>query len=136
MEIKNESSLTGYPKVITYECSKKIIKQMEKSICKIKIGEEQGTGFFCKIPFPNKNKMLPVLITNNHVIHVIEDKFLYNEYTNIKIDIEEEKEAKIIDLKDRIKYTSEKFDITIIELKEKDNINNYLDLDDFIITIF
>ena len=80
--------------------------------------------------------MLPVLITNNHVIHVIEDKFLYNEYTNIKIDIEEEKEAKIIDLKDRIKYTSEKFDITIIELKEKDNINNYLDLDDFIITIF
>ena len=132
MEGKNESLLTLYPKVITYECSKKNIKQMEKSIYKIKIGEEQGTGFFCKIPFPNKNKMLPVLITNNHVIYVIEDKSLYNEYTNIKIDIEEEKEAKIIDLKDRIKFTSEKFDITIIELKEKDNINNYLDLDDFI----
>ena len=136
MEGKNESLLTWYPKVITYECSKKNIKQIKKNIYKIKIGEEQGTGFICKIPFPNKNKMLPVLITNNHVIHVIEDKSLYNEYINIKIDIEEEKKEKIIDLKDRIKYTSEKFDITIIELKEKDNINNYLDLDDFIITIF
>ena len=129
MEGKNESLLTGYPKVITYECSKKIIKQMEQNICKIKIGQEQGTGFFCKIPFPNKNNMLPVLITNNHVI---DHKSLYNEDTKIKIDIEEEKEAKIIDLRDRIKYTSEKYDITIIELKEKDNINNYLDLDDCI----
>ena len=102
---------------------------MEQNICKIKIGQEQGTGFFCKIPFPNKNNMLPVLITNNHVI---DDKSLYNKNTNIKIDIEEEKESKIIDLKDRIKYTNKKFDITIIELKEKDNINNYLDLDDYI----
>ena len=74
---------------------------MEQNICKIKIGQEQGTGFFCKIPFPNKNNMLPVLITNNHVI---DDKSLYNKNTNIKIDIEEEKESKIIDLKDRIKY--------------------------------
>ena len=129
MEGKNESLLTGYPKVITYECSKKIIKQMEQNICKIKIGQEQGTGFFCQIPFPNKNNMLPVLITNNHVI---DDKSLYNEDTKIKIDIEEEKDSKIIDLKTRIKYTSEKYDITIIELKEKDNINNYLDLDDCI----
>ena len=118
MEGKNEGLLTGYPKVISYESSKKIIKQMEQNICKIKIGQEQGTGFFCKIPFPNKNNKLPVLITNNHVI---DDKSLYNKNTNIKIDIEEEKESKIIDLKDRIKYTNKKFDITIIELIEKDN---------------
>ena len=38
-----ESILIGYPHVISYECSKKIIKQMENNICKIIIGEEQGT---------------------------------------------------------------------------------------------
>ena len=42
---------------------------MERCICKIKIGETQGTGFFCQIPFPNKDNMLKVLITNNHVIN-------------------------------------------------------------------
>ena len=71
MEGEKESILTGYPNIISYESSKRIIKQMEKNICKIKIGNEQGTGFFCKIPFPNKDNMLPVLITNNHVINEI-----------------------------------------------------------------
>ncbi len=60
MEIKKESLLTGMPNVISFECTRKIIEQMEKTICKIKIGEMQGTGFFCKIPFPNKNNMLNV----------------------------------------------------------------------------
>ena len=36
---------------------KKIIDQMQKNICKIKIEEEQGTGFFCKMPFPTKEKI-------------------------------------------------------------------------------
>ena len=43
-----ESILTGYPNIISFECTKKIIKQMESNISKIKIGKEQGTGFFCK----------------------------------------------------------------------------------------
>ena len=68
MEDKKEKLLTGYPKLITYECTKKIIEQMENSICKIKIGEERATGFFCKIPFPDQKNMLKVFITNNHVI--------------------------------------------------------------------
>ena len=66
MEIKKECLLTGLPKVISFESTKKIIEQMVKTICKIKIGEIQGTGFFCKIPFPNKNNMLNVFITNNY----------------------------------------------------------------------
>ena len=64
-----ESILTGHPNAISYECTKKIIEQMEKNICRIKIGQNQGTGFFCKIPFPDKVHMLPVFITNNHVIN-------------------------------------------------------------------
>ena len=67
--IIEEARLTGFPDIITYESSKKIIEQMKKNICKIKIDEEQGTGFFCKIPFPDKYKTLPVLITNNHIIN-------------------------------------------------------------------
>ena len=69
MEEQKESVLNNYPNIISYESSKKIIEQMEKNISSIKIGEEQGTGFFCKIPFPNQDKMLPVFITNNHVIN-------------------------------------------------------------------
>ena len=75
MEIIKEKMITGYPNTITYECTKKIIEQMENNICKIKIGEVQGTGFFCTIPFPNKNKKLNVMMTNNHVIN---DKLLYS----------------------------------------------------------
>ena len=40
---------------------------------------------------------------------------------------------KQINLNDRIKYTNEEYDITIIEIKENDNIKNYLELDDKII---
>jgi len=69
MSTNKESILTGYPNIISYECTKTIIDQMEKNICKIKVGNEQGTGFFCKIPFPDKNNMLSVFITNNHIIN-------------------------------------------------------------------
>ena len=42
---------------------------MEKYICKIKAKNNQGTGFFTKIPFPTKDNMLTALMTNNHVIN-------------------------------------------------------------------
>ena len=32
-----------------------------------------------------------------------------------------------------MKYTNEEYDITIIEIKEEDNINHYLELDDIIL---
>ena len=125
----DESILTGYPNEIPYESTKKIISQMEKNVCKIKINNKQGTGFFCKIPFPNKDIMLPVFITNNHLIN---EKLLYKEDEKISIFIEEQNSKKI-DLKNRIKYTNEEYDITIIEIKDEDEINNYLELDDTII---
>jgi len=130
MEVTKESLLTGYPNIITYECTKKIIEQMEKSICKIKIGKQQGTGFFCKIPFPNKDNMLPVLITNNHIVKA---DFLNNKNSKLSIDIKEKTEIKELDLNNRMKYTNEEFDITIIEIKEKNDIKCYLELDDTIL---
>ena len=130
MEDTKENILIGYPNIISYECTKKIKEQMEKNICKINIGKSQGTGFFCKIPFPDLNNMLSVFITNNHIIN---KELLYKEDEKIKIDIFEETEIKEIDLNNRIKYTNKEYDITIIEMNEKDNINNYLELDDNII---
>ena len=42
----------------------------------------------------------------------------------------DDKESKVLKLKDRIIYTSKKYDITIIEIKEKDNINDYIKVDE------
>ena len=100
---------------------------MKKCVCKITIDKEKGTGFFCKIPFPDKNNMIPVFITNNHVIKKLNEK--------IAIYIEEECEVrKLLINNDRMIYMSENtYDITIIEIKEEDNIKNYLELDDNII---
>ena len=130
MADNKEAILTDYLNVISYDCSKKIIAQMERNICKINIGKNQGTGFFCKIPFPTEEKMLPVLMTNNHVIN---EDLLNQVNAKIELDIKEEDEVKIINLNNRKKYTNEEYDITIIEIKPQDNINNYLELDDTIL---
>ena len=76
--------------------------------------------------------MLEVLITNNHVIN---EDILYKKDAKILIFIKEEKKYKELDLNNRIKYTNKKeeFDITIIEIKDTDGINNFLELDDNII---
>ena len=68
------------------------------------------------------NNMLPVLITNNHIIN---EELLYEDDTNILIYTESDKNTKTINLDDRLKYTSKHFDITIIEIKDQDKINNY-----------
>ena len=130
MEGKKEGLLIGYPSIISYECSKKIIEQMENNICKIKVDQEQGTAFFCKIPFPDTNNLLPVFITNNHIIN---KNTLYKENQNIFIKTKSENNTKKICLNNRMKYTNEKYDITIIELKDTDEIKHYLELDDIII---
>ena len=74
--------------------------------------------------------MLPVFITNNHILG---KELLYKKDAKIKIDIKEEIEIKEIELNNRMKYTNEEYDTTIIEIKEEDNIKNYLKLDDIII---
>ena len=130
MEDNKENIFVGYPNIISYECIKKIKEQMEKNICKINLGKSQGTGFFCKLPFPDLNNMLPVLITNNHIIN---NELLYKNNEKFEIDIYNESELKEIDINNRIKYTNEEYDITIIEIKKEDKINNYLELDEMIL---
>ena len=108
--------------LISYEFTKKIINQMERNICKFKLDKKQYTGFFCKIPFPNKDNMLPVLMTNNHAIN---ENILNTKGAKISVDIYEELNTKYLNLNDRIKYTNETYNKTIIEIKEANKIKNY-----------
>ena len=89
-------------------------------------------GIFTKIPYGSK--FLPVLITNNHVIN---NNDISNKKT-ISLYLNNDKITKTIKLdKNRLIYTDEQLDVTIIEIKEnEDNLNNkYLELDDEIITL-
>ena len=116
--------------LIKLECAEKIIEQMKKNICKIILDQIQGTGFFCKIPFPDHNKILPVLITSSHVIN---EEFLNKDDAKIILEIKADPNVKELNLKDRIKYANKKYDTTIIELKAEDNISDFLELDDIIV---
>ena len=127
MEHKEECKKDNYPDCISLECTEKIIEQMKLKVCKILLENGNGTGFFCKIKFSN-NKIIPVLIASNHVIN---ESILENENNKIYYSTYNQKESKYIQLNDRMKYTNKDYDITIIEIKENDNIseNMYFDIE-------
>ena len=98
---------------------------MKSCICKIYKNNITGTGFFCKIPF--QNQLLPVLITNNHVLK--EEDIKIGKI--IELTLNNNKEKKEIKINNSRKIiTREKPDITIIEIKpNEDKINNFLEID-------
>ena len=97
------------------------------AVCEICLSNGFGSGFFCKIPYTqNNNLLLPVLLTNNHVLSkdAIEN--------DIKIKINDE--TKTLSLKGRKKWTDEEMDFTCIEIKEEeDDIHTFFNLDDKIL---
>ena len=131
-DYEKEKFISTSPGPLSIEGVKKILGQMDNSTCKI-YNNCEGTGFFTKIPY--NLKLLPVLITNNHII----SKDDINNNKNITLLLNNAKKIKTIKLdNNRLRYTNEKLDITIIEIKEnEDNLNNkYLELDDEIINYF
>ena len=139
--IIKESLIEYQPNPIDIKGTKTILFQMENCICKICQNGKKGTGFFCKIPFPDKNNLLNVLITNNHVLNQndIEDNkiiklIMYNKEENKNM------KKEIIMDESRKRYTfindKEGVDITIIEIRpNQDNINNYLEIEDEILEL-
>ena len=124
--MEDEKKIKGSPDYISISGTETILNQMKNSICKIKINQTNGTGFFCEIPYGNNT--MNVLMTNYHVL----DERYYNQNGALNLFINDEKEVKIINLKNkRITYFNKKYDLTLIELKENDKIpiNNYLELD-------
>jgi hypothetical protein len=65
-------------------------------------------------------------MTNNHVLG--EEDISDDNYISIFLNNENETKNIKMDSK-RKRYTNEILDVTIIELLEKDNIRNFLDLD-------
>jgi len=122
-----EKLLEDYPIPITSEKTEIILNQMRKKICKIFLDDgTKATGFFCKIPFPDKDHLLPVLFTNNHVI----DDSNLTQLSKIVLSINDDKVKKTITINKRKFYTSKKNDVTIIEILEnKDDITEFLGLD-------
>ena len=124
--MNKEKLIDTSPEPVTFEGTEKILNQMNKCVCKI-YNKGEGTGFFTKIPF--NNILLPVLITNNHVLN--QNAIKNNNIIILSLNYDKKKKTIKID-DDRKTYTNEELDITIIEIKpNKDNINNeYIDLDD------
>ena len=124
-EIDKEKSLNNYPSPVTINETKKILRQMEKSICKIQNKKGCGTGFFCKI------LNIKLLITNNHVVD--EEIMKNNNIIRVELDNNEVKKVKIKNY-----YTNVDYDATIIEIadiisvkkKLKDQNRNCLKEDD------
>ena len=123
--IKGEKKINNFPEPVSINGTMKILEQMKNSICKIY--KANGTGFFCHIPY--KNTYLNVLMTNYHVI----DENFIKENDVIKLTLNDDNEDKNISLdEDRKVYLNKDYDITIIEIKDKDKLNKsyYLELDD------
>ena len=81
-----------------------------------------------QIPHPDEFKLLPVLITNNHV----KNQEFYMNNKEIKISFDDDKIVKLINIiPERKFYTNEKYDVTIIEIfLNKGNINNFLEVNE------
>ena len=126
--MNEKCKINGVIDSIAIEKTEKILNQMKNSICKIE-GKEIGTGFFCKINCGQD--MIPVLITN---IQILDMEFIKLNKT-IKISKNDDKNIKNLNIDENdIIYISpvDKFDIIIIKLKE--DITNYLELDENIFT--
>ena len=130
-----ESVIEDQPTPVDLEGTKQILSQMENCIVKIvKDDGKKGTGFFCKIPFPDENTLLNALITNNHVLDENEIKngkiIKFKMYSKEKKK-EEAKELKIDNSRKKLEILNkeEGIDISIIEIKQKDKINDFLEID-------
>ena len=81
----------------------------------------------CIIPFPDKLQLLPVLITNDHIVS--NNDILNNN--KIKFKLNSESFEIILDETRKI-YNYENYDITMIEIKKSDKLktNSFLEIDD------
>lgn len=126
-DLIKEIFIDKYPIQTSIKGTKEILNQMENCVCKIYKGiKEKGTGFFCKIPLPDKTS-INVLVTNYHILN----KEYLNSNKHIKYSMNNEENFYEILLDDSRKiYTNEELDVTFIEITKKDNIKHFLEIDE------
>ena len=115
-----EKEIPNQPKPISMEEMTILVDIIKTHICKITSKDgSHGTGFFCNIPI-GWNNNLKVLMTNNHVLP---EKDI-QPGQKIKFSINNDwKEYNILIDNTRKTYTNKSYDVTIIEIKEKDEID-------------
>ena len=125
--IKEKNLKNGFKAISISQVDILSLKAKE-NICKIHYRKSMenteltATGFFCSIPNGSNGwNSLKVLITNNHVLNkndISIDKI-------VKFSLNNEKNFYEIKIdKFRKVYTDKTYDITIIELKEQDKLEN------------
>ena len=124
--MEKEKIIRNMPEPVSISGTETILNQMKNCICKIRINRTNETGFFCTINCENI-KTMNVLMTNYHVL----DENYYALNNELNLFINDDKDVKILNLGIMRKtYFNEKYDLAMIELKEEDNINHFLELDD------
>ena len=123
--MEKEKNLKDSIEPVNIERTKTILNQMMNCICKIKIKGRFGTGFFCKIPF--RKETINVLMTNYQFLN----KKDFKDIKKLNLSLNDDKKTLTIELGfERETYFNKEFDLTLIELREEDNIKDYLELDD------
>ena len=122
-EMKNEKSIIP----VTIEDTTNILHQMKYAICKIFKGEgKYGTGFLCKIYYPNTFNYKTFLMTSYFVIN---EKSISNN-KKIKITLNDGKINVALNIDESRKtYFSKTFSVAFIEIKNTDNLKYFLELD-------
>ena len=123
--MEKEKNLKDSIEPVNIERTKTILNQLMNCICKIKIKGRFGTGFFCKIPF--RKETINVLMTNYQFLN----KKDFKDIKKLNLSLNDDKKTLTIELGfERETYFNKEFDLTLIELREEDNIKDYLELDD------
>lgn len=123
-DIKKEKYIENATSSVFINGIEYILHQMKNCICKIYGKNEMcSTGFFCKIPFPDDQHLLPVLVTTDFAID--------SEKLITKISLNDEKEFRELKLDGNRKLLlNKKLNCAIIELVPEDKINDFLEVDD------
>ena len=115
-----ESDVPNQPKPISLKEMDILETLAQTHICKIYCSDNShGSGFFCNIPI-GWNNHLKVLMTNNHVLK--EKDIQPGQTINFSINNDFENYSILID-NTRKAYTNEYYDVTIIEIKKDDKID-------------
>ena len=126
--MEKENNLIDSIEPVNIQRTERILNQMRNYICKIKFKGRFETGFFCKIPF--RKETIKVLMTNHHFLNEKD----FKDIKNLNLSLNDDKKKLTIDLElDRETYFNKEYDVTLIKLRNEDNIKDYLELDDNLI---
>ena len=113
---------TGETIEIEKEIEDILFQKGRNSTCKIITKESNATGFFCKIPYYQKE--IKVLFTNNHILNEEMIKIKKNIHFVYKL------KRKMIEITPkRLCLTNQLLDYTIIEIFDDDGIDDFFEIE-------